>query len=521
MSLHNMNRAVDADEEAVLAPQKGGRVKSRMSRVTMLKTALVGLAVPALGSVLGLKSVDAARNDDAASPSQADAFQATGPAPASGTAFDATAASNGAPAFTNGVEATGSSYAVKGYSPRTGVYGSGLSSGVSGANTSNSGPGIVGVSYADASATTPGAGSGVQGNSGTGFGVTGFSETGTGVYGQSVNVGVSGEGKVGVQGLTTKTGTAVKGSADSEGVAIEAAANAGFAILATNLSNDKPTVSVLNTGTVGGVHATSTGGYGVLGTTEADAGKFAQGSGLTGNHATGNGSGVVGYGFQNQDTAHGTKVPVATGVFGAGDEIGVKGLSSSIGIVGNSIGSATGVLGVSYKNGSQLAHGSGIGVQGNSGSGFGVAGFSETSAGVYGQADSGIGVSGRAPTGIQGEGLGNKGVGVVGNTATGTGVRGSALGGTALLGSNESTHHAAVFASNGSSGPAIEATSERGYGAELHGGKAPLRLVPAAAQGHPHGGIHQQGELIMDSRGSLFVCVNGGTPGTWRKVLLQ
>jgi hypothetical protein len=57
----------------------------------------------------------------------------------------------------------------------------------------------------------------------------------------------------------------------------------------------------------------------------------------------------------------------------------------------------------------------------------------------------------------------------------------------------------------------------RGYGGQFKGGRAQLRLVPGSGAGRPEG-AHSKGELFMDSAGALFVYVNGGTPGTWRKV---
>jgi hypothetical protein len=56
-----------------------------------------------------------------------------------------------------------------------------------------------------------------------------------------------------------------------------------------------------------------------------------------------------------------------------------------------------------------------------------------------------------------------------------------------------------------------------GYGGQFKGGKAQLRLVPGSTEGRP-GGAHSKGEIYMGSKGALFVCVRGGTPGTWRKV---
>ena len=56
-----------------------------------------------------------------------------------------------------------------------------------------------------------------------------------------------------------------------------------------------------------------------------------------------------------------------------------------------------------------------------------------------------------------------------------------------------------------------------GYGSVFSGGKAQLRLFAGSTSGRPTGS-HKRGEIYMDSNGALFVCVRGGTPGTWRKV---
>ena len=56
-----------------------------------------------------------------------------------------------------------------------------------------------------------------------------------------------------------------------------------------------------------------------------------------------------------------------------------------------------------------------------------------------------------------------------------------------------------------------------GGGASFEGGRAQLKLVAASSRGRPSG-AHTKGEIYMDSAGALFVCVKGGTPGTWRKV---
>jgi hypothetical protein len=484
----------------------------------MLKAGVVGLAGPVAGSIFGAQALQAAAKPDASAPDQQVAFQAVGPPPVSGAAFDATGTFAGAPVFTTGVQAAGTTFGVKGFGPKTGVYGAGASSGVFGANTAN-GTGVVGVSYTDSTAMNHGSGAGVEGSSGTGFGVFGTSQSGPGVYGQSSMIGVSGQGALGVQGLTV-AGVGVTGEADS-GVGVKALSGAGTALTASNASDQQPAISALNDGTYGAIHASSSGGYGILGSSSATPKRFGTGSGVVGNHSAGSGVGVAGFSLQNQQAAHNAALPHATGVYGLGDNAGVTGHSSGVGVEGASLGGATGVLGISFHDGSQTTHGAGSGVVGNSGSGSGVAGFSHSGVGVYGQSDAGIGLSGRAPTGVQGEGLGGKGIGVLGNTGSGMALKGSAITGHAVFASNRSPRHPSVFASNGGSGNALEGTSNQGYGAELHGGRAPLRLVPGKVSGHPRSGSHQQGELVMDSAGRIYVCVRSGSPGVWRELMAK
>ena len=68
------------------------------------------------------------------------------------------------------------------------------------------------------------------------------------------------------------------------------------------------------------------------------------------------------------------------------------------------------------------------------------------------------------------------------------------------------------------SGPGIQGGSVKGYGGSFSGGKAQLWLNPKGTTGRPTSGKHAKGEIYMDSRGALFICVAGGTPGSWRKV---
>lgn len=43
-------------------------------------------------------------------------------------------------------------------------------------------------------------------------------------------------------------------------------------------------------------------------------------------------------------------------------------------------------------------------------------------------------------------------------------------------------------------------------------------LTPMRTTGKPATGTHNQGELAMDSAGTLYLCVASGSPGTWKTV---
>lgn len=125
------------------------------------------------------------------------------------------------------------------------------------------------------------------------------------------------------------------------------------------------------------------------------------------------------------------------------------------------------------------------GVEGGNTNGIGVRGYGET--GVRGEGDTGVwGSSNRGGwSGVYGQHTGTSGYGVVGDG------RGGSAG---VLGRNSS-----------------------GYGGQFEGSKAQLKLAPASSAGRPTSGAHTNGELYMDSAGTLFVCTVSGTPGTWRR----
>ena len=171
---------------------------------------------------------------------------------------------------------------------------------------------------------------------------------------------------------------------------------------------------------------------------------------------------------------------VAMGASAGGDS-GLTGVDASA----PSAGFATGISGTGTING----------VYGDSDNSTGVHGHSDYGAGVLGASEHGTGISGSSGGGIAVDGQGSVGVRGRSNASGGAGVRGYG------------------------DGYGVQGFSQ-GYGAEFTGAKAPLRLVPASTLGAPSGGAHAAGELFVDANGALFVCVSGGSPGTWRRALL-
>lgn len=67
-------------------------------------------------------------------------------------------------------------------------------------------------------------------------------------------------------------------------------------------------------------------------------------------------------------------------------------------------------------------------------------------------------------------------------------------------------------------GYAIRGDSTNGYGGGFNGGLAQIRLIPSSNTGKPNSGTHSVGEFYVDSGGTIFYCVSGGTPGNWIKL---
>jgi hypothetical protein len=374
---------------------------------------------------------------------------------------------------------------------------------------------------------------GVYGTSTSGKGVAGTSSSGDGLYGSSA----SGSG---VHAFVTGSGQ----------IAVLAEGGAGTGVQASG-------------GASGGVGVAASGDIGVLGaSTNSGTGNTSAGVGVKGTTTVPTGYGVLGD----------ASVGGGTGVWGKGGT-GVTGISNSSGGVGVSGNGQTGVLGQSSSGpGVEGDTGSGPGVKGTSASGAGVTGASATGPGGSFTSASGIGVSAatassasgaRAVLGTvtsatpgantaavlgQNNGTNNNGFGVwgihngggpgvQGNSSQGNGVVGLGHGngvvgigqGNGVVGLSQNNGAGVRAASTGgsgllatsTSGAGVTGISTNGLGASFQGGLAPLRLVAAAIAGHPTTGTHSLGELFLDKNGALWICVAGGTPGTWKQVVVQ
>jgi hypothetical protein len=169
--------------------------------------------------------------------------------------------------------------------------------------------------------------------------------------------------------------------------------------------------------------------------------------------------------------------------------------------------------------------GTGAGLRAESQSGRGVWGVGNVGVLGAGTGPNAVGVSGTiaggSGTGVRGQGN----PGVDGSSTIGAGVQGEGTPGVlgqcsanpiATLPTAHAPGHFAGVSGNSVHGPGVFGTGV--YGAQFQGSRAQLSLVPAAGVGRPTTGPHVLGEIYMDSAASLFVCVGGGTPGTWVKI---
>ncbi len=267
-------------------------------------------------------------------------------------------------------------------------------------------------------------------------------------------------------------GVSVFGQGDDPGVVAVVNSDRAAALNGRNIASG-PGVKGTNTGTGPGVLGNGTGGVEGYSSASGKAGVYGRNVDIAGPGVVGDGKGASFAGVRGNNSG-------GVGVEGHGKN-GVYGLSSTGDGWGAVVGRSTGQ--------------GGIGTYGEGLSGVGVKGVGKHGSGG-GQGVVGAGVEGSGLYGVWGESSVENSVGVVGRNRNGigvagdgqTGVRGDSFGG--------------------------------GYGGRFGGGKAQLMLDPGGSVGKPTSGTHNQGEIYMDSAGTLFVCTagDGTTVGTWRKV---
>ena len=116
-----------------------------------------------------------------------------------------------------------------------------------------------------------------------------------------------------------------------------------------------------------------------------------------------------------------------------------------------------------------------------------------------------LGTGGSAVHGVASNGNGLHGEGYVGalGQGSGIGVYGYSTDGRAVYGYSDT-------------GEALYGYSNGTYGMWAHGAKAQLFLDPTGhTAGAPTSGTHEKGAVRLDANGTLWICVAGGTPGTW------
>jgi hypothetical protein len=274
------------------------------------------------------------------------------------------------------------------------------------------------------------------------------------------------------------------------------------------------------------VHGVHTGtGIGVRG---ESGNKGVSGEGLTGVE----GVGVIGVSgsspFAN-DVGKGVRGEGPIGVFGTSSRaefaaVAGEHTGAGFGVSGTAAaGNTAGVLGRHLAVGGPGGHG----VRGEGAVGvFGISSRADFAAVAGDHTGAGFGVSGTAAAGntagVLGrhkgtfEGHGVRGEGPIGVFGKGTpGVDGicPASGGE----SGTPSGSLAGVRGNAQSGPGVFGAG--GYGGQFTGTKAQLHLVPGTILGRPTTDFHEKGEMFIDVAGDLFVCVAGGNPGNWRKVM--
>ncbi|PWT73363.1 MAG: hypothetical protein C5B59_13745 [Bacteroidetes bacterium] len=102
------------------------------------------------------------------------------------------------------------------------------------------------------------------------------------------------------------------------------------------------------------------------------------------------------------------------------------------------------------------------------------------------------------------------------------------------FGANGDTTDCTINVYNQGGGISIYAESDNGDGSTDNTGPAivadtssapngypQIRLVPGGDAGAPSHGPYTQGDMYMDSAGSLHICTVGGSPGTWKTVTVS
>jgi hypothetical protein len=241
-------------------------------------------------------------------------------------------------------------------------------------------------------------------------------------------------------------------------------------------NNATPGVKGKNTGSAPGVLGENSGsGPGVKGR--------ADDSGVEGIATSASGAGVEG--IANGNLAYGVRGTGFFGVWGESDRAGGWGVSGR-----NTNTDCTGVKGITNNTDGRA------GVRGEGSVGVWGVSSNDQQAGVRGDGSIGVwGLSSKTSySGVYGEHTGTSGHGTVGIGKGG----------------------AAGVLERNSSGIGVQGQGR--YGGTFEGSRAQLMLQPKSTAGRPTSGAHTKGEIYMDSAGALFVCVTGGTPGTWRKV---
>lgn len=445
-------------------------------------------------------------------------------------------------AFTAVFHNTGSGVAVQ-------AWGAGGQAAVVGANVL-SGGGVLGESPS---------GNAVQGLSTTGTGVNGISTSGLGVVGTST----SSIGVIGGSAATDQPGLYGQSTGNNTGV-IGISGGGSFNLPATSPARTGVYGYVAQDATAAGVKGESIGGTGAVGV--SNTGPGVQGTSTSGNGVVGTSSSsfgvlgtsatAIGVGASStagaQPALRGLSESSNTGVFGfsrgfVGDlppatpaETGVYGYAtqnvSAMGVMGESVqgsgvvgqsNTGVGVLGESNSNGVKgISTGLSYGVYGTSNLGTGIAGASSAAnapaiLGLAGGGSTGIlGVSGTLPPAPPAE----TGVcGYAAQSAAAVGVRGESTIGTAIVG--QSASNVGIVGFVGSSTPPTVPVGTAMFGAsaigghDLYaGGSGRIGFLPNLSAGPPATGTYATGDVFCDAGGSMWVCVAGGTPGSFRKL---